>query len=99
VYGVERGANSLEFNELRMFEAIYKYGSFTEAAHQLYVSQPTASTTIKNLEQKIGSKLFQRYNGGLKLTEAGELLLRYSKRILPLVDESLKEIESLKAQV
>lgn len=87
----------MELNELRMFEAVHRYGSFTEAANQLFVSQPTASALIKKLEQNLGTKVFVRLGGSLKLTEAGEILLSYSKRILSLVDDSRKAIVGHKA--
>lgn len=82
----------MELNELRMFEAVYRCGSFSEAANQLFVSQPTASATIKKLEENLGTKVFVRLSGGLKLTEAGEILLSYSQKILSLVDDSRRAI-------
>ena len=56
--------------------------SISEAAKQLHLSQPTVSHQIKLLEQELGSTLFIRSNTGLQLTEAGQLLLPWARRLL-----------------
>lgn len=56
--------------------------SFSEAAKQLHMSQPTVSHHIKSLEQELGVTLFTRTNTGLKLTEAGKVLLPWARRLL-----------------
>lgn len=56
--------------------------SFTKAAEQLHVTQPTISHHIKSLEQDMGVELFDRSGGGLRLTEAGRLLLPRARKLL-----------------
>ncbi len=55
--------------------------NFSETAKQLHMSQPTVSHHIKTLEQEMGVSLFIRTNTGLKLTEAGRLLLPWARRL------------------
>lgn len=59
--------------------AIYKEGSFTKASEKLYVSQPSLSATVKRLEEKVGSPLFDRSFSPVVLTEAGK---EYVKRAM-----------------
>lgn len=56
--------------------------SFSEAAKQLHLSQPTVSHHIKTLEDELGVVLFERMGTGLRLTEAGRLLLPWAHRLL-----------------
>lgn len=56
--------------------------SISEAAKQLHLSQPTVSHQIKMLEMELGVTLFTRANTGLKLTEAGRLMLPWARRLL-----------------
>jgi DNA-binding transcriptional LysR family regulator len=56
--------------------------SFSETAKQLHLSQPTVSHQIKALEQELGATLFERSGAGLRLTEAGQLLLPWARRLL-----------------
>ncbi|MTJ80237.1 MAG: LysR family transcriptional regulator [Telmatospirillum sp.] len=63
-------------------------GSFARAAAQLGRSQSAVSMQLKRLEEQAGQSLFQRSGRGLTLTEAGEALLGYARRILALQDEA-----------
>ncbi len=56
--------------------------SFSETAKQLHLSQPAVSHQIKTLEHDLGAILFDRSSGGLHLTEAGQLLLPWARRLL-----------------
>ena len=64
--------NSLE---IQYFLTIVKYGSFTEAAQALSVSQPAISKQIRQLEAELGCSLFTRSGRTLSLTEAGQEIL------------------------
>lgn len=79
--GRQKGV-SMNIQQCRYVEAIAKAGSFTEAAKQLYLTQPNLSAAIKDLEKELGVSLFSRSNKGAKLTEHGHDFLKYAKRIL-----------------
>ena len=60
--------------QLRLFEAIARLGSFTRAAQELHMAQPTASVQIKKLSATVGSPLFEQVGKRLYLTDAGRRL-------------------------
>ena len=72
----------LEDFRLRVFAAVAEYGSFTESAHKLGVSQPAVSQNIAELERLTGEPLLVRTRGNITLTDKGKLLLTYAKKIL-----------------
>ncbi len=67
--------NNLEY--YKVFYYVARYGSLTEAAVQLNISQPAVSQSMKQLETAIGTKLFSRSTKGIHLTAEGELLYSY----------------------
>jgi len=71
-----------DLSKLETFLLAAENLSFTEAAHQLHVTQPTVSHHIKSLEKALDVKLFQRTGGGLELTEAGRLLIPWARKVL-----------------
>nr|QCI07138.1 Transcription regulator of Rubisco operon [Hypnea pannosa] len=82
-------------DQLRILKAIIKEGSFKRAADSLYVSQPAISLQIQNLEKQLGIPLFERTNKQARLTEAGNLLLRYGNRILALCEETCRALDDV----
>lgn len=64
----------MDLNQLRGFLTVAKTGSFTQAARQLFVTQPALSIQIKGLEEELGEPLFERQGKQLHLTAAGRLL-------------------------
>ncbi|MGK7946072.1 MAG: LysR substrate-binding domain-containing protein [Microcystaceae cyanobacterium] len=62
-------------HQLRVFEATARHGSFTRAAEELYITQPTVSSQIKQLTKAIGLPLFEQIGKRLYLTDAGKELL------------------------
>ncbi|HET9651829.1 MAG TPA: LysR substrate-binding domain-containing protein [Usitatibacter sp.] len=62
--------------QLRLFEASARLGSFTRAAEELHMAQPTASLQIKKLTETVGLPLFEQVGKRIYLTDAGELLYR-----------------------
>ena len=57
----------------RVFYYVAKHRSFTRAAEVLTTSQPTVTRTVKNLENDLGCRLFERDRRGVVLTAEGEL--------------------------
>src|SRR5260370_41557681 len=72
----------MEFHQLRYFCAVARTGSFTRAAAEEGVAQPSLSQQIVKLEQTIGSKLFDRLGRSVQLTEYGRTLLPQALAIL-----------------
>ena len=60
----------MDFRDFTYITKIADCGSITEAARQLFISQPSISLSIQSLEREIGTPLFQRIRGNLTLTYA-----------------------------
>mgnify|MGYP002582798937 CR=1 FL=1 len=73
--------------QLRYTIEIAKAGSMNEAAKSLYISQPSLSTAIRELEAETGVEIFRRTNRGIAVTPAGEEFLGYARKILKQIDE------------
>ncbi len=71
----------LNLNHLRVFRAVCKTSSITEAARQLHISQPAASKQLSELESQLGLALVERRPRGVRLTAAGEVLARHARRL------------------
>ena len=68
--------------ELEVFLAAAETLSFSEAAKHLHLSQPTVSHNIQVLEHELGVTLFDRSSSGLRLTDAGRLLLPRARKLV-----------------
>ncbi len=84
---------NLDMDVLRTFAAGIELGSFTKAAERLGRSQSAISTQLNKLEEQVGQPLLQKQGRGLVLTNAGENLLSYAKRILQLNDEAVSALQ------
>jgi len=62
------------FRQFQVFEAIYRLGSFTRAAEELFLTQPTVSMQIKKLSEAVGLPLFEHVGRNVESTEAGKEL-------------------------
>lgn len=80
---------------LRIFVRVYEEKNMTMAAEKMFISQPSVSQAIKELEEHYGVRLFERYPKQLFPTPEGELLYRYVKQVFGLLDEIEKEIPAL----
>jgi len=81
-------------NDLKIFEAAATLGSFTKAAEATFTVQSNVTARIKNLEDEFGAELFRRVSRKVVLTEAGETLLQYAKKIGRLLDDAKSDIQS-----
>ena len=89
-------------DQLRILKAIVDEGSFKKAADSLFVTQPAISLQIQNLERQLNTPIFYRDKRQARLTEAGQLLLKYADRILNLCEETcrgLEEIQTLQSGI
>lgn len=76
---------------MRYFLTVAREGSLTNAANLLYVTQPTISRQLKDLENELGKKLFIRSNYSVKLTDEGLLFKKRAEDILNMVDKTKTE--------
>jgi DNA-binding transcriptional LysR family regulator len=79
----------LDIDQLRTFVAIAETGSFTKAADIVHKTQSAVSMQMKRLEERVGRAVFERDGRASKLTEDGERLLDYARRIVRLNSECL----------
>lgn len=83
----------MDLYQLRYFLAVAETGNFTKAAARSFISQPSLSQQILNLEEELGKPLFHRLGRKAVLTEAGHTLLEGARRILTDVDQTLHELK------
>ena len=73
----------------RVFYTVAKCGSLTKAADELFISQPAVSQAIKQLEQQLGGKLFNRVSRGMELTEnGGKQIFEYVAGAISLLEKA-----------
>ncbi len=82
----------MDFRKLEVFCKVYELRSFSKAALQSYLTQPTVSGYIAFLEDKFGAKLFDRLGKEISPTKAGETLYAYAKKILATKEEAERDI-------
>ncbi len=85
----------IELRHLRYFLAVAQTAHFTRAAEALYVSQPTLSQQIKQLEVELGTTLFDRIGKRVMLTEAGKILQTHAQRALAELEQAQQAIQEL----
>jgi DNA-binding transcriptional LysR family regulator len=76
----------MRIQQLEYLEKIAATGSINEAAKQLFISQPSLSQAMKELEKEYGVQLFYRSRGGITLTDAGREFINYSRGVLDQVN-------------
>ncbi len=79
----------MDFRQLESFVAIAKHGSFTRAAEDLYLTQPTLTGHIQSIENELGTVLLNRYGKSITLTEAGRILYSHAVNILNMREQAL----------
>jgi LysR family hydrogen peroxide-inducible transcriptional activator len=89
----------MELHQLRYFCAVARTGSFTRAALDEGVAQPSLSQQIVKLERTLGAKLFDRLSRNVQLTDYGRALLPQAQQILREVNEARSTLESMRRGV
>ena len=74
----------MNLKQLEAFVKIADTGSFSQAAKELYLTQPTISAHISSLEKELNSRLFVRNTKEVHLSENGSVLYNYAKQMLVL---------------
>ena len=80
----------MDFKQLQSFVAVVKYKSFTKAAEQLYIAQPTISAHIRQLEEEFSKRLVIRSTRSVEVTPRGWELYECAKTILELRDNLIQ---------
>lgn len=88
----------MEFRVLKYFLTVAREENMTKAAESLYITQPTLSRQIAELEEEIGTPLFVRSNRNVVLTDAGILLRRRVDELLA-IESKIKDDFSEKGEV
>jgi len=84
----------VDLRRLEVFASVYANRSFSKAAEEVLLTQPTVSGHIKTLEEELGVKLFDRLGRGVVPTRAADVLFDYAKRILGMVKEARAALEA-----
>ncbi len=86
-------------DKLETFVAVCDTKSFTKAAEILSLTQPAVSQHIKRLEEELNTTLFLRKKGELLLSDEGEIVLTYAKRMIALCDKMRDKVKNAKSRV
>ena len=84
----------MELRLLRTFRSVAEERSFTRAAEKLFLAQSSVSAQVKSLEESLGVPLFDRIGRSIVLTDAGEKLLHYARRMEDLASEMRADVGS-----
>jgi DNA-binding transcriptional LysR family regulator len=98
--GIRRYLRHGTLPQLRVFEASARLGSFTRAAEELHIAQPTASVQIKKLAETVGLQLFEHVGRRVYLTDAGQRLYAGCHevfRALSALEETLNGIRTMES--
>lgn len=85
----------IEVRQLRYFLAASEYGSFRKAAAAIGVQESAISRRIRDLEDRLGASLFQRHNGGVFLTLAGQRFVRHARKALRQIEHGAKDVATI----
>jgi len=86
----------MDLRSLEYFVAAADEGGFSKAARRLQISQPSLSDGIRKLEREFGTPLFHRVGRGVVLSEAGEVLLASTRRIMQEIEEARLSMVALR---
>lgn len=87
---------NVTFRQLKVFEAVARHLSYTQAAKELYLTQPAVSMQVKQLEENTGLPLLEQMGKKIYLTEAGNEMYHYARSIAHELDEAANIMELLK---
>lgn len=83
----------MNFRQLEVLISVIQYGSFSKAAEDLYLTQPTVSTHISTLEQELGVQLIERGRKNVRPTQAGAVFYEYANGLLRMREHVLESMK------
>ncbi len=89
----------MDLRRLEVFCKVVEKRSFSRAAEEVYLSQPTVSEHVRVLEQFLGEKLIDRLGKTVRPTQAGEILYEYAKEILALREKAICALKDFRGTV
>jgi len=84
---------NLEIRHLKLVAAVAETGSVTRAGHRLHLTQSALSHQLRDAEEQLGAALFERKNGRMRLTSAGDRLLETARKVLRELERAGSEIQ------
>lgn len=90
--------DDVSIQQIRIFLTAAQTNSFSAAAQQLYLTQPTVSKWMAKLEKQLGCRLFVRHGGGVQLTKQGESVYDSWKHLLEVYDSSVAELDEMEGR-
>jgi LysR family transcriptional regulator, hydrogen peroxide-inducible genes activator len=89
----------MEMHQLRYFVAVARTGTFSRAAGECHVAQPSLSQQVQKLESEVGERLFERTRRRAILTPAGAIFLPHALSILETAEQGRQEIREMSGEV
>ena len=89
----------MDFKQLEVFVSVVKHESFSKAARELFLTQPTVSSHIQNLEKELDTVLLNRNNKTIKLTPSGEILYKHAIYILNNCKKAIFDIKEYSGKI
>jgi len=89
----------MDFKQLEVFVAVVKHQSFSKAARELFLTQPTVSAHIQNLERELDTVLVNRSNKVITLTKSGEILYNHAIYILNNCKRAMYDIKEYSGKI
>ena len=85
----------MRLSQLKYLVELSKHRTISKTAQVLYISQPSLSTAIKELEEELGFDILERSNKGVAFTKRGAMVLKYSQEVM----QSITSIERMGKQL
>lgn len=89
----------MDFRQLEAFCAIVEWGTFSEAARHLYITQPTISNHITSLEKTLNTRLLDRTTKSIALTEDGKQFYEYARSLIRLRQKTLQTFDKTRRNI
>lgn len=86
----------MTLHQLKVFATVAAEGSFSQAAKKLFISQPSVSYQVRELEREVKAELFEQAGRHIHLTQPGETLFGYAQQILTLMDDATRAMHELR---